>query len=100
MRSPNTAIAFFAGIGAHASDPEGGRSRARLSSIAPLQGEEETYPLVDYFQTTTYAEKDVEKYLDDYYDELGWASSLVPSGPCVFKLQGKLQRLMPSDHKA
>lgn len=40
--------------------------------FTPLEGEGKTYPLADYFQTTTYAEKDLERYLDDYYDERGW----------------------------
>ena len=40
--------------------------------FTPLKGEDKDYPLVDYYQTTTYTEQDIEKYLDDYYAERGW----------------------------
>ena len=49
--------------------------------FAPLEGEGKTYRLVDYYQTTTYSEKDLEKYLDDYYDERGWDKETGVPGP-------------------
>jgi len=30
------------------------------------------YPLMDYFHTTALTKEDVERLLDDYYEERGW----------------------------
>lgn len=39
----------------------------------PLRiGNEKDVPLMDYFKTKTITREDVEKILDDYYDEHGW----------------------------
>jgi len=38
----------------------------------PLRGVGKEYHLKDYFGTTTLTKRDVERLLDDYYDERGW----------------------------
>jgi aldehyde:ferredoxin oxidoreductase len=38
----------------------------------PIKGENKEYHLTDYFRTRTLDAEDVEKLLDDYYDERGW----------------------------
>jgi len=38
----------------------------------PLKGVDRDYPLTDYFGTTTLTREDVDRFLDDYYDERGW----------------------------
>ena len=40
--------------------------------LQPLKGIHRIYYLTDYSQTTSLSEKDVNQYLDDYYDERGW----------------------------
>lgn len=40
--------------------------------FTPLKGKQREYPLTDYYQTTTLTQQDVERFLDDYYDERGW----------------------------
>jgi aldehyde:ferredoxin oxidoreductase len=64
--------------------------------FTPLVGEGKTYPLVDYFQTTTYAEKDLEKYLDDYYDERGWDKETGVPAPKKLKELGLEEELAPA----
>jgi len=38
----------------------------------PLKGPDKEYHLTDYFLTTPLTRKDVNGFLDDYYDERGW----------------------------
>ena len=38
----------------------------------PLKGASRTYRLMDYFHATELSRKDVDRYLDDYYDERDW----------------------------
>lgn len=38
----------------------------------PLKEDGKEHHLTDYFRTTPLAREDVEKLLDDYYDERGW----------------------------
>jgi len=38
----------------------------------PLKGVDKEYPLMDYFHTHTFDRGDIEKLLDDYYEERGW----------------------------
>ncbi len=38
----------------------------------PLKGADREHPLVDYFRAATLTREDVDRLLDDYYDERGW----------------------------
>jgi aldehyde:ferredoxin oxidoreductase len=38
----------------------------------PLKGEGTEYAMADYYKTRTLTKEDVERFLDDYYDERGW----------------------------
>lgn len=38
----------------------------------PLNGVTKDYPLMDYYHTTELNEKDIDRFLDDYYEEQGW----------------------------
>jgi aldehyde:ferredoxin oxidoreductase len=39
----------------------------------PLKGEGgKESPLMDYYKTTVLTEADIDRFLDDYYDERGW----------------------------
>ena len=38
----------------------------------PLKGMDRNYPLMDYFHTAVLTKEDVERLLDDYYEERGW----------------------------
>ena len=38
----------------------------------PFKAGEKVLPIKDYFGTTTITKADIERYLDDYYDERGW----------------------------
>ena len=39
----------------------------------PHKGEDgKEYPLMDYYKTTVLTEADIDRFLDDYYDERGW----------------------------
>lgn len=40
--------------------------------FTPLKGEKGEYPLKDYYKTKIMTREDVEKLLDDFYDERGW----------------------------
>jgi len=41
--------------------------------FTPLKGKDgKEYPLMDYFRTKNLTREDVDKYLDEYYDERGW----------------------------
>ena len=51
----------------------------------PLKGPDKEYHLVDYFLTTPLTRKDVDGFLDDYYDERGWDKKT--SLPTAGKLQ-------------
>jgi aldehyde:ferredoxin oxidoreductase len=37
-----------------------------------IEGTEMEFPLMDYYKTTELSREDVERLLDDYYDESGW----------------------------
>ena len=51
----------------------------------PLKGEGKEYHLTDYFKITRLTKEDVNRLLDDYYDERGWDKK---SGlPTVKKLE-------------
>jgi aldehyde:ferredoxin oxidoreductase len=40
--------------------------------FTPLKVENQELHLMDYFHTRKLYKKDIEKYLDDYYDERNW----------------------------
>ncbi|MBE0414992.1 MAG: hypothetical protein IBX36_00420 [Dehalococcoidia bacterium] len=40
--------------------------------FTPLKGEGTEFPLMDYYKTTVLTEADVDRILDDYYEERGW----------------------------
>jgi len=40
--------------------------------FSPLKGEDSEYYLMDYYKTARLEEKDVDRMLDDYYEERGW----------------------------
>jgi len=40
--------------------------------FSPLKGVDREYHLLDYFSSTRLTKEDVDKMLDDYYDERGW----------------------------
>jgi len=40
--------------------------------FAPLKGEGMEFPLMDYYKTATLTRDDMDRVLDDYYDERGW----------------------------
>ena len=40
--------------------------------LTPLKTRDGDYPLKDYYKTTVLTREDVEKLLDDFYDERGW----------------------------
>ncbi|MFQ5987618.1 MAG: aldehyde ferredoxin oxidoreductase C-terminal domain-containing protein, partial [Dehalococcoidia bacterium] len=46
--------------------------RAPQVWFTPLKGEGAEYRLMDYYKTTTLDEEDMERILDDYYEERGW----------------------------
>jgi len=46
--------------------------RAPKVWFTPLKGEGVEYRLMDYYKTTTLTEEDMERILDDYYEERGW----------------------------
>jgi len=47
--------------------------RPPQSWFTPLKGEDgKEYPLMDYFKTTVLTKADIDRFLDDYYDERGW----------------------------
>ena len=52
----------------------------------PLKGVDKEYHLMDYFRTTTLTREDVNRFLDDYYDERGWGKET--SLPTAKKLKG------------
>ncbi len=62
----------------------------------PLEGEGKTYALVDYYGRQTYGEGDLEKYLDDYYDERGWSRATGNPGPEKLKALGLEEELAPA----
>ena len=53
----------------------------------PLKGIESEYQLKDYFLSTVLHRQDVERLLDDYYDERGWdKKTSVPTAPKLKEL--------------
>jgi len=59
----------------------------------PLIIEGKQFPLMDYYKTTELSRQDVEKLLDDYYDESGWHKETTVPTP------GKLKELDLEDSK-
>lgn len=53
----------------------------------PLRGAKKDYPIRDYFQTTELTRKDVDGYLDDYYEERGWDQNGIPTPDQVKQLK-------------
>ena len=46
--------------------------RAPEAWFTPLKGEGMEFSLMDYYKTAALTREDMERVLDDYYDERGW----------------------------
>jgi len=63
--------------------------RPPQSWFTPLKGEDgKESPLMDYFRTTVFTEADIDRFLDDYYDERGWDKGSGAPTPAKLKELG------------